>query len=118
MSTTVKELVTARVNLVKNPKEGSNLLGFATINLLDGAFAVENVRVVKNGEGKPFVAMPGRKKMKDGKEVTSEKTGKVEYEDIAHANTAEMRTLIHTAVLNAYAAAVAQSKADAAASGK
>jgi DNA-binding cell septation regulator SpoVG len=118
MSHTVKELVTARVNLVKKPKEGSNLLGFATINLLDGQFAVENVRVVKNSEGHPFVAMPGRKKMKDGKDVISEKTGKPEYDDIAHANTAEFRSLIHTAVLNAYAAAVAQSKANEAAGSK
>lgn len=141
MSTTVKELVTARVNLVKHPKEGSNVLAFATLLVADGFMAVEEVRVMKNHQGDPFVALPGRpknklvkkgekylvldQKTKKVSEVVCEKegyypdidakTGKQIYSDTAHPITAANRNLLNSVVLNAYAAAVAQAKANAAA---
>jgi DNA-binding cell septation regulator SpoVG len=141
VSTTVKELVTARVNLVKNIKEGSNLLAFATLKVADGAFAVENVRILKNAQGEPFVALPGRAKtelVKKGdrhmaknqetgnvSEVVCQKegwypvydkaSGKAVYEDNFHPNTTEGRQHLNSVVLTAYAAAVAQAKANAAA---
>ena len=118
MSHNVKEPVTARVSLIKNPKEGSNLLAFATVSLMDGVFSVENVRVVRNKEGKPFVAMPGREKIVEGKPGINEETGKKTYDDLAHANTQEFRQQLHTAVLTAYAAAVAQKSANEAAGSK
>ena len=115
MSTQIKEIVTAQANLVKHPKEGSTLLAFATIKMFDGLVSVESVRVLKGNDGKPWVAMPGRAKVKDGKPVIKESTGKQDYQDYFHPNTAELRTQIHTAVLTAYAAAVAQDNANKAA---
>lgn len=114
MSTQVKAPIEVR-NVVlmkgKTQKEDSNLLALCNVNLLDGAFRINGIRVIKNAEGQPFVSMPGRKKFKEGKEVISEKTGKPEYDDIFHPLTADSRNILQTAVLNAYAAAQANENA-------
>lgn len=92
----------------------SNLLAYANLDLLDGAFAVEGLRVI-DGKNGPFVAMPGKaKKTKDGKPVIDENTGKQVYDDLFHARNKNMHNVLQTAVLNAFLAAKAQANAKAA----
>jgi DNA-binding cell septation regulator SpoVG len=118
MATQVKNPLEVR-NVVlmhgKTQKEDSNLLALCNVNLLDGAFRVNGIRVIKNAQGQPFVSMPGRKKFKAGAEVISETTGKPEYDDIFHALTSDSRNILNAAVLNAYASAQANENAKTAA---
>ena len=99
----------------KTQKADSNLLALCNVNLLDGQFRINGIRIIKNAEGQPFVSMPGRKKFKNGAEVISEKTGKPEYDDIFHALKPDSRNVLNAAVLNAYAAAQANENAKTAA---
>lgn len=57
--------------------------------LIDGVFAVNDVRVVE-GQNGLFVSMPSRK------------TPEGEYRDLAHPITSEARELIQKAILGAY----------------
>lgn len=61
---------------------------FCTI-VVDGVFAVHELRVVEGSNGL-FVAMPSRK------------TQEGEYKDVAHPITSEARETIQRHVLNAY----------------
>ncbi|HLD91485.1 MAG TPA: septation protein SpoVG family protein [Patescibacteria group bacterium] len=115
MSTQIKEPIEVKnVVLMKNKtqKADSNLLALCSVNLLDGAFRVNGIRVIQ-GEKGTFVSMPGRKKFKAGAEVISEKTGKPEYDDIFHALTADARNVLNAAVMNAYNAVQATANATA-----
>ena len=121
MSTNIKIPLEVR-NVVlmagKTQKGDSNLLALCNVNLLDGQFRINGIRVIKNAEGQPFVSMPGRKKFKNGAEVISDKTGKPEYDDIFHPLTSDSRNILQAQVLNAYAAAVANESAKNAANPK
>lgn len=57
--------------------------------LIDGVFAVHDIKVVEGTKGL-FVAMPSRKGT-DG-----------EFRDVAHPVTAEVRDAIHSQVMTAY----------------
>jgi len=117
MANIAKPLEVRNVVLMKGKTQqaDSNLLALCNVNLLDGTFRINGIRVIKNSEGQPFVSMPGRKKFKNGAEVISEKTGKPEYDDIFHALTSDSRNVLNAAVLNAYAAEQANANAKVAA---
>lgn len=57
--------------------------------LIDGVFAVHDLRVVEGSSGL-FVSMPRRR------------TAEGEYRDVAHPITGETREMIHRVVLDAY----------------
>ncbi len=69
-------------------KEDGNLLAFANVTL-GGCFAVRGIRVVNSEKG-VFVAMPDRQ------------NNKGEHFDVCFPTTAEMRKVLHTAVLGEY----------------
>ena len=69
-------------------KEDGNLLAFANVTL-GGCFAVTGIRVVNSEKG-VFVAMPDRQ------------NNKGEHFDVCFPTTAEMRKVLHTAVLGEY----------------
>ena len=69
-------------------KEDGNLLAFASVTL-GGCFAVRGIRVVNSEKG-VFVAMPDRQ------------NNKGEHFDVCFPTTAEMRKVLHTAVLGEY----------------
>lgn len=117
MATITKPMEVRNVVLMKGKTQdaNSNLLALCNVNLLDGQFRINGLRVIRNAEGQPFVSMPGRKKFKAGEEVISEKTGKPEYDDIFHALTSDSRNVLNAAVLNAYASEQANANAKAAA---
>ena len=71
------------------PRNGHpNLRAFASL-VLDGSFAVKDIKVVE-GERGLFVSMPSRR-LQNGK-----------YLDVAHPITREMRDLVQARVLEAY----------------
>ena len=69
-------------------KDDGNLLAFANVTL-GGCFAVRGIRVMDSEKG-VFVAMPDKKNAKG------------EYHDICFPTTAEMRQVLHTAILTEY----------------
>ena len=69
-------------------KDDGNLLAFANVTL-GGCFAVRGIRVMDSEKG-VFVAMPDKKNAKG------------EYHDICFPTTAEMRKVLHTAILTEY----------------
>ena len=90
-----------RVNPLKTPrpvKEGSEtmVIAMATINL-DDLWVVENVRVLRKGDGAAFLGMPQYK--------TRDKEGNETWRDIAHPITsegaAELRAALEAAVAEA-----------------
>jgi DNA-binding cell septation regulator SpoVG len=101
------------INLVKEKKEGSDLLGFANVTF-GGIVEVKGFKVRKNDNG-IFVSFPSKAKIKDGKieKWLNPDTGKEQdsYEQIVHAPTDDGKNLLKTAILNAYSAAVAEAKA-------
>ena len=76
-----------------------NLLAFASVKFND-CFVVEGLKVAM-GENGPFVSMPGRKFEKDGKE---------EFRDTAFPITADFRTKLNGAVLDAYSRTIDKMK--------
>ncbi len=71
--------------------ESNRLKAVASANL-QGGFAVHGIKVMDSDKGL-FVSMPQSKYQKDGK---------TEYSDIFHPVTAEARTELNNAVLEAY----------------
>lgn len=67
--------------------------------LIDGVFAVHDVRVVE-GQNGLFVSMPSRKNAEG------------EYRDVAHPITAQAREMIQREVLNAYQQSVLERAGD------
>ena len=93
--------VSIRCNALKAPrpvKEGSEtmVIAMATINL-DDLWVVENVRVLKKGDGAPFLGMPQYK--------TRDKEGNETWRDIAHPITSEgageLRAALEAAIAEA-----------------
>lgn len=105
------------VNLVKERKEGSDLLGFANITLGNNFMEVKGFRIRKNQNG-IFVSPPSKAKTKDGKveKWTDPETGeeKDSYEQVARTLCDDAKNILHAAVLNAYSAKVAEAKANGA----
>lgn len=107
MSTTIKEpLTVSHVRLAK--KEGVTL-AFANVQVA-GLINLYNVKVNKATDGHLYIAMPGQKRMKDKKEVLDAE-GKVIYDNHFYPASNDARNVLTTAVLNAYAAKVAEEKA-------
>ncbi|MEK7475328.1 MAG: SpoVG family protein [Candidatus Coatesbacteria bacterium] len=79
------EITDVRVHL----RQGEDHLKAFVSVILDGAFAVEDLKVVDGARGL-FVSMP-RRKLPDGT-----------YRDVAHAVTKEMREALQTRVLAVY----------------
>lgn len=76
------------VQIKKVNKEESRMKGIATV-ILDGEFAVHDIRVIEGVNGL-FIAMPSKKKI-DG-----------EYKDTAHPITKEARKKFEDAIFEAY----------------
>lgn len=76
------------VKITKVKIENSRLRGMASI-LIDGCFAVNDIRIIEGDRGL-FVAMPTKR--------TSEDT----YKDIAYPINSECRRLIEDAIFNEY----------------
>lgn len=70
--------------------EGSKIKAFASVTI-GGHFAVHGFKVYEAEDGKLSVFCPGSKSQTDGK-----------YYDDAHPITAESRTALNGAILNAY----------------
>lgn len=70
---------------------GSSVKAFASANI-GGAFAIHGIKVIDSEKGL-FVSMP---------QTRYEKDGKMKYSDIFHAITADARTELNHAVLDAY----------------
>lgn len=108
MSTTIKEpLTVSHVRLAK--KEGVTL-AFANVQVA-GLINLHGVKVNKATDGHLYIAMPGQKRMKDGKEVIDTERDKVIYDNYFYPASNDARNMLTTAVLNAYAAKVAEEKA-------
>lgn len=71
--------------------EGSKTRAIASANI-NGAFAIHGIKIMDSDKGL-FVSMPQSKYEKDGK---------THYSEIFHPITAESRTTLNDAVLNAY----------------
>ena len=71
--------------------EGSSIKAIASANI-GGAFAIHGIRVIDSEKGM-FVQMP---------QSSYEKDGKKQYSDIFHPITAEARSELNNAVLDAY----------------
>ena len=71
--------------------EGSKTKAIASANI-GGAFAIHGIKIMDSDKGL-FVSMPQSKYEKDGK---------THYSEIFHPITAESRTTLNDAVLNAY----------------
>ena len=94
-----RPVVTAKIDrLVNSPK--THIKAFATVNL-GGAFVVHDVKVV-NGQNGLFVQMP---------QTTFKKDGKVTYQDVFHAVTADARAEMNARVLDAFQQKVTQDAA-------
>ena len=76
------------VNVRKIEKDGSRMIGIATV-LLDDAFAVHDIRIIEGDNGL-FIAMPSRKTPTGG------------YKDIAHPINPEVRKQFEDAIIEAY----------------
>ncbi len=81
--------VTARIDRMVD-YEGSKIKAFASVTI-GGAFAVHGFKVYESEDGKLSVLCPATKSQKDGKY----------YED-AHPISADARTALNGAVLDAY----------------
>jgi DNA-binding cell septation regulator SpoVG len=118
MANQSKQDYTTSVTILK-PREGEKNSLLAYVNLAVktehfGTIQLNGFRVMKNAENQPFVSPAGKPKVKDGKPVLNEKTGKQEYSDFYHAITTEGRQLLHSAILTAFSAEVANQQAKAA----
>ncbi|MGE5674324.1 MAG: SpoVG family protein [Mycobacterium leprae] len=78
------------VRIKKGSDPNSKLKAYCSI-VLDGMFAIHDLRVVEGSKGL-FVSMPSRK------------TGEGIYKDLMHPITAEARELIQKAIIGAYCA--------------
>ena len=93
--------MSAKVNLVKDPKQQKgNVLGYASVEL-GGCFAVTGIKIVEGKDG-PFAAMPSQ--------IGRDK----KYHDICFPTTAEMRVAVNDIVMDAYRGALEQQAALAA----
>lgn len=81
--------LTARIDRMVD-YEGSKIKAFASVNI-GGAFAIHGFKVCESDDGKLSVLCPATKSQKDGKY----------YED-AHPISADARTALNGAVLDAY----------------
>lgn len=78
-------------NLAKK-SDNEKLLGFATVKF-DNSFTVKNISIY-NGKTGPFVAMPRMQ--------TKDKDGNVDYKDVAHPITKDLRAALYEDILNTY----------------
>lgn len=107
MSNTFKEPLTVlQVRLAK--KEGVTL-AFANVQVA-GLIQLHGIKINKAQDGRLYIAMPGQKRIKDKKEVLDEE-GKVIYDNPFYPSSVDARNILTSAVLNAYAAKVAEAKA-------
>ena len=80
-----------------------NTRAFASINIAD-AVAVHGIRVIDSNKGL-FVSMPSRS--------YTDKNGKTQYSDIAHAVTRETHDAINEKVIEAYEQALQERESEA-----
>ena len=76
------------VNVRKIEKEGSRMIGIASV-LLDDSFAIHDIRIIEGDTGL-FIAMPSKKTLAGS------------YRDIAHPVNQEVRAMFETEILEAY----------------
>lgn len=96
-----KPIVTAKIDrLVNSPN--THIKAYATVNL-GGAFVVHDVKIVDGQKGL-FVQMP---------QTTFKKDGKVTYQDVFHAVTADARSEMNAKVLDAFQQKLMQDAANA-----
>lgn len=86
MSVNGLEITDAKVRIPPRPDD--KLKAFATI-VFNNAFVVSDIKIIEGNQGL-FVAMPSRRS-RDG-----------QFRDVAHPLSAEVRTMIETALLELY----------------
>lgn len=93
--------ITAKIDRLVDYEE-SKVKAYASANIGD-AFAIHGIKVMDGGEKGLYLSMPSRSYQKDGK---------TEYTEVFHPVSAEARTELNKAVMDAYEQELAQEQVE------